>query len=292
VRILITGAGGFIGRHLVERLAGEHEIYALVRRRPKQPFAGVTYLQHDLSQTLDPRRLPSRIDAIIHQAAVIDTDNLGPDLARAVNIGGTLAMLGYAAASGVQTFLYASTGGVYGCRDRPFVESDPYNPMDLYSDTKVQAERAVLASIWSFRRVVLRYFFPYGIGTPNPIPRFVECALTGQLIDILPGGRPRLNPLHISDAVEATVRALQLGQNTIINIAGIETVTFAEIAWMAAAYGGRRPRFFTIAEAESIPYYRADLVADITQMKNLLNFTPSIKLSEGIAELVRNISGV
>jgi nucleoside-diphosphate-sugar epimerase len=137
----------------------------------------------------------------------------------------------------------------------------------------------------------LRYFFPYGAGTPNPIPRLVEYALTGQPIDIPPGGAPRLNPLHISDAVEATVRALRLGQNAIINIAGMEITTFAEIAEMAAAHAGRRPQFFTITEEETIPYYRADLVADITQMRNLLNVTPSIKLKDGIAELAAYIVG-
>jgi hypothetical protein len=60
---------------------------------------------------------------------------------------------------------------------------------------------------------------------------------------------------------------------------------------MAAAYAARHPEFFTIAEAESIPYYRADLVADIAQMQNLLTFAPLIKLSDGIAELVSDISG-
>ena len=180
MKILIAGANGFIGRHLLERLAGTHELFALVRQAPVQPPTGVEYIAQDLGQPLNLARLPNQLDAIIHQAALIDTEQFDDSLAFRVNVEATWNLLRYAENAGVRTFVHASTGGVYGCSNRPFVESDPFTPMDLYSLTKAQAELAVQAAPGDFHKVVLRYFFPYGKGTPNPIPRWVEQSRSGR----------------------------------------------------------------------------------------------------------------
>ncbi len=112
--------------------------------------------------------------------------------------------------AGVPTFVHASTDGVYGCRHQPFVETDPLNPMDLYSLTKAQAELAVQATPGAFHKIVLRYFFPYGVGTPNPIPIYVQRALTGEPIQILQSGKPiTLGSMEIilASSQEITLRA-------------------------------------------------------------------------------------
>jgi UDP-glucose 4-epimerase len=290
MRILITGASGFIGRHLVRRLVGEHELFALVRRLPEAPMPGVLYLVQDLSQPLARTALPARVDVIIHQAVLIDTAPHPDALAFAVNVVATWELLKYGQAAGVHTFVHASTGGVYGCRNQPFVERDLFNPMDLYSLTKAQAELAVQAAPGDFYRVVLRYFFPYGAGTPNPIPRWIEAVVTGAPLPVLRSGKPALNPLHINDAVEATVRSLYLQRSAVINIAGAESATIEGIARIAGLHAGRPPNLVWIDDEASIPYYRADLVADIQQMQTLLAFTPSISLDTGIAELVAHYS--
>lgn len=286
MRILITGATGFIGRHLVERLASEHEIVALVRRPPIVRLPNVSYLQQDLVAPLDQRALPKQLDAIIHQAAVIDTNAVDDAMPFLVNVVATWRLLEYAATANVRSFLYASTGGIYGCGHQPFHESDPPNPMDLYSLTKAQAELAVKSASGAFAKIILRYFFPYGVGTPNPIPAYVQRAVTGKTIQIPEGGGPRFNPLHIDDAVEATIRALNLNGDHTINIAGSEVTTFAEIAQMGAQMVGREPHFEMVPLTATIPYYRADLIASIERMSQLLHFRPSISLQEGLQQLV------
>ncbi|MEZ4621631.1 MAG: NAD(P)-dependent oxidoreductase [Caldilineaceae bacterium] len=292
MRILITGATGFIGRHLVKRLAADHEIYALVRKLPMNAdnadgaaHDSVHYIEQDLTEPLALTTFPAAVDAIIHQAAVIDTDTVEDAIPFLVNVVATWRLLAYAETAQVQRFVYASTGGVYGCRNQPFREGDPLNPMDLYSLTKAQAELAVQAAPGNFQRIILRYFYPYGVGTPNPIPRFVRHAVTGTPIQIPEGGGPRFNPIHIDDTVEATVRALYLTNNHIVNIAGNEVTTFAEIAQIAAQFAGQEAQLATIPLATTIPYYRADLVAATDCMAHLLNFQPAIPLRAGLRSL-------
>lgn len=285
MRILITGATGFIGRHLVARLAAEHEVYALVRRVPASPLPTVHYLCQDLAEPLDRTQLPQHLDAIIHQATVIDTDRVDQAMPFLVNVVGTWRLLEYAAAVGVRTFVHASTGGVYGCSHQPLRESDPPNPLDLYSLTKAQAELAVQAAPGAFHKVVLRYFFPYGVGTPNPIPSYVRRAVQGEPIEILASGGPWFNPLHITDAVELTVQALTLDQSVTVNIAGQETTTFAQIAEMAAHHVGRKAIFRQIADEAAIPYYRANLIAATERMNQLFSRPTWISLQQGITEL-------
>ncbi|MEZ4664327.1 MAG: NAD(P)-dependent oxidoreductase [Caldilineaceae bacterium] len=290
MRILITGASGFIGRHLVARLASVHEVYALVRRVPAETSANVRYIAQDLLQPLNRANLPDRLDAIIHQAAVIDTDAVSEETPFLVNVVATWRLLHYAQATDVRTFIYASTGGIYGCGPQPFREEDAPNPMDLYSLTKAQAELAVQAAPGDFHKVVLRYFFPYGVGTPNPIPNYVAKAVTGQTIELLDSGGPHFNPLHIADAVEATVRCLTFEQSCTLNIAGTERTTFGEIAQLAAQRVERQPVFRQIPVAAAIPYYRADLMADIGRMVRVLGFEPRIELADGIGELADNVA--
>lgn len=289
MRVLITGATGFIGSRLVQRLADEHEIYALVRTLPATRHPKVQYIHQDLRLPLDYAQLPRRVDAVIHQAALIDTERVDETIPFLVNVAATWHLLTYAARAGAHTFLYASTGGIYGCRNRPFQESDPPNPMDLYSLTKAQAELAVQSAPGDFQRTRLRYFFPYGLGTPNPIPSYVQRALTGTPIEIAEGGGPRFNPLYVDDAVAATVRALTISGSHTFNIAGTEITTFAEIATVAAQMVGRQPLFHPQPIETMIPYYRADLIASTAYMEQCLGFRPQVSLCEGIQRMVNEL---
>lgn len=287
MRILLTGATGFIGRHLLVQLSGNYELYALVRSLPRSQLPGVHYIVHDLSQPLPIQHLPTQLDAIIHQAALIATEGVDEILAFRINVEATWHLLRYADQAGVQTFLHASTGGVYGCAPRPLRESDPFHPLDLYSLTKAQAELAVQAAPGAFHKIVLRYFFPYGPGTPNPLPRWVAQAVTGEPLALVRTGTPALNPLHITDAVTATLRALTLGRSATLNIAGTEITSIRAIAEVAAGLAGREPNFVWLEPEDVIPYYRANVVAAIDEMQTQLAFTPQVTLVEGITELVK-----
>src|SRR4051812_34549086 len=107
MRVLVTGATGFIGRHLLPRLAAEHDVYGLVRRLPASPIPGIRYIRQELTSQLDRAALPQQIDAIIHQAALIDTgsatDDAAPFLA---NVVATWRLLNYAQGAGARCFVH------------------------------------------------------------------------------------------------------------------------------------------------------------------------------------------
>jgi nucleoside-diphosphate-sugar epimerase len=119
MRVLLTGATGFVGRHLVPALAADHEVVALVRRVPGGPVpAGVRWVVGDL-ETLDVSTLPVGIDAVVHEASRID-DPFGRDPGlvelSGVNVLGTLRLLEWAAVAGVRRRVASS--GRPRCHDR------------------------------------------------------------------------------------------------------------------------------------------------------------------------------
>ena len=65
MRLVVTGATGFVGRHLIEHLAGRHELYAVSRRRPEQAPEDCTWIEQDL-RAFDPGELARRVDGIVH----------------------------------------------------------------------------------------------------------------------------------------------------------------------------------------------------------------------------------
>jgi UDP-glucose 4-epimerase len=288
---MVTGATGFIGSHLVAALAPDHDVFALVRRTPAHPQEGVEYIEQDLMATLDEHRLPGELDAIVHQAALIDVESLDvlDPAPFEVNVMGTWRVLQYARSIGAGRFVHASTGGVYGNADHPLRETDSMHPMDLYALTKAQGELAVLHTPTEFPKLVLRYFLPYGPGTPNPIPRFIESVLSSKPLTFAADRGPVMNPLHVSDAVAATIRALGLDEDAVINIAGRELTTYADIADFAAQRVGRPVNATLVDRDAMIPYYRRDLVGSTERMESLLGYTPVVPLSVGLAELVDDL---
>jgi nucleoside-diphosphate-sugar epimerase len=136
-------------------------------------------------------------------------------------------------------------------------------------------------------KVILRYCAPYALGTPNPISKVLDALIRGEEISVSAGMYPRYNPLHLDDAVEMSVRALELPSDCVLNIAGDEPTTFAGIALIAGEALGLSPRFRLIDLAHSIPYYRNDTYLEPTAAYERLGYRPRTRLRQGIAEMAR-----
>ncbi|MDQ3919115.1 MAG: NAD(P)-dependent oxidoreductase [Acidobacteriota bacterium] len=284
MRILITGATGFIGGHLIRRLGGEHEVFALAKRPPTGRAAGrAVWIEQNLNDPLDYSRLPAAVDTVVHLAQsefYKEFPGRAGDIF-GVNVRGTFNLLEYARGVGARQFVFTSTGGVYGASYEKFVETDPVIPINFYLSSKYIAELLVGNYQQFFDTIVFRVFFAYGAGQKNAmlIPRLIRSVLSDTPITLQGSEGIHINPIHVSDAVAAIGRALELEGSHLINLAGPQVLSLREIGNVIGGRLGRAPRFTASDEPE--PYH---LVGDITKLKELLG-GPLVEFSDGVAEV-------
>ena len=283
MRVLVTGAAGFVGRHLVPALAGEgHAVHALVRDASRAPAGlDVEVIERDLATLAAGADLPE-VDAVVHlaQANVPFPEGAG-ELFR-VNALSTQALLEHARRCGARRFLLASTGSVYGFGDRPFTEEDPRVGTTFYAATKVAAEALVEAYAGVLSTAVLRLFCPYGPGqTGRHVPAIVGRVREGRAVTLDEGGRPRINPILVDDVVRAIAALLPRDGHQLLNVAGDAVVSIRDLAAAAGAALGRNPVF----EVGS-PTAAGDLVADTTRLhEELPGLRPLASLAEGLRRM-------
>lgn len=280
MRILITGAAGFIGHPLVEHLTQSHEVFGLSRR----PSAPARSIQMDLSEGLDVAALPPRIDAVMHLAQSEHFREFPEraDHIYAVNVESTFRLLEYARRAGASRFILASSGGIYGYAKEAVVESAEPHPPDFYLRSKQLAEILLFAYERYFTPIAVRPFFAYGVGQ-RPImfiPRLVKNVLAGNPITLNPPDGLLVNPIHVDDAVKAFSAALTADFSGAINVAGPEVLSLGQIVRIIGGYLGREPVTERVAEAPG------NVVGDVTLMSRVLG-PPAVPFSEGIVDLCR-----
>jgi GDP-4-dehydro-6-deoxy-D-mannose reductase len=306
VKVLVTGADGFVGRHLVRRLrqAG-HEVGAGCRP-DSAPVdwgdQGITPLALELTDDSSiTQTLGFAAAAVVHLAAIASNREARDDPGRAweVNAAGT-ARLAEALArrrdqGGDPVVLVVSTGEVYGVGGpAPRVETDPLLPASPYAASKVAAEIAVL-EVWrrtGLRAIIARPFTHTG---PGQQPRFALPGFVERLRAAKANGDPvvatgNLDPvrdvLDVRDVVEAYVALLERGTpGEAYNIARGEGRTLAELFGVLADLVGVRaeprpdPRF---ARSRDLPH----LVGDSTKLRRATGWTPRLSLDQTLRGLV------
>lgn len=284
-QLLITGATGLVGSHLLPLLTPHHQVWALARRAPVDPGA-VTWIAHDLGDPRLPDAMPEGIETVIHLAQsphFREFPGAAPHVYE-VNLGSTARLLDWAQRSGVKRFIYASSGGVYGFGDRPFGEDDPpaTEPLGFYLATKRSSELLVESYASQFTVVMLRFFFIYGRGQrPDMlIPRLVGNIRAGNPITLQGPEGLRINPLHASDAARTVEACLALSRSETLNVGGGEALSLREIAEIIGRQLGETPRF------QVDPAAPRNLVGSIDKLSRLLG-APSVSFAEGVAELCR-----
>ena len=203
MRIVLTGASGFIGSHLVADLATRHDVVAVGRDEPPALPDGVRWVTQDLARGVDPTLLPAEVDAVVHLAQSKHYRSFpeGADDVFAINVESTFDLLEYARHAGARTYVYASSGGVYGGSEHAFSEGDRLNPLNFYLSSKYAAEALVASYRSIFTTVIFRFFFVYGPGQRAMlIPSLVEKVLAGDEIVIEGNPGLRINPIFVGDA--------------------------------------------------------------------------------------------
>jgi UDP-glucose 4-epimerase len=282
MRVLVTGANGFVGRRLLETNAGGHELVALARGRGPA-LRDVEWVEHDLTEPLAAARLPVRIDAVFHLAQSRRYREF-PEGARdvfEVNTRSTFELLEYAWRAGARRFVFASTGGVYAPRREPLVETDPVEPSSFYFGSKYAGELLVGSYGEFFSTVILRPFAVYGPGQERMlVPTLIERMTSGETVTVQGDPGLRINPIYVDDAVRAFEAALGFSGSRVFNVAGDEAVTVTELVDLIGDAAGVQP---VVEHTDAEP---GNLVADNTRMREELGVVPQVSLREGLSRTV------
>jgi nucleoside-diphosphate-sugar epimerase len=259
VKVLVAGATGALGQQLVPRLvAGGHEVSGMVRSESRRDAVRKLGALPVVANALDPEAVAqavaaARPEAIVHQLTALagELDMRHFDRAFAVTnrlrTEGTDHLLAAGRAVGVERFVAQSFAGWPFERSGGEVktEADPLDPtpargMRATLDAIRHLERAVTAAGWT-EGVVLRYGGFYGPGTSlGPDGDYVEM-LRKRKFPIVGDGAGVWSFVHIEDAAEATVAAVERGRRGIYNVVDDEPAAVAEWLPAAAASVGARP---------------------------------------------------
>jgi UDP-glucuronate 4-epimerase len=310
MRILVTGAAGFIGSHLSERLiargddvigldnfdafyarADKERNLAALRASPRFSF-----VEGDLRSVQDlGRAFASRPDAVVHLAALAGVRPSLADPARyaEVNVLGTVRLTEAARAAGVRRLVFASSSSVYG-RDSqpPFKESDVcLQPLSPYASTKRAGELGLFTAhhLYGLDVTCLRFFTVYG---PRQRPdlaihKFARLILAGRPIQLFGDGSTSRDYTWIDDIVDGVVASLdETGQQgrapafRIYNLGGSRTTTLLRLVELISDALGKKPAI------EWKPEQPGDMkrtLADLTHVSAAIGYAPRVPIEEGIA---------
>jgi nucleoside-diphosphate-sugar epimerase len=300
-RVLVTGAAGFIGSHLCERLvACGYEVVGVdcftdfYSRDDKErnlgelrEYSAFGFRQLDLSSD-DLSGLLDGVDAVFHLAAQAGVrtsfgDSLNTYLRH--NVLATQRLLEAATGAPLKTFVYASSSSVYGNPARyPTTERTPRRPVSPYGMTKVATED--LAGVYhrslAVPTVGLRYFTAYG---PRQRPdmafrQFMTRGLAGQPVPVLGDGRQVRDFTYVGDIVDGTIAAALHGRaGSVYNLGGGQPVELREAVGMIEEMLGRR------LEIQRRPAQVGDVRitgCDGALARDELGYVPSTSLRDGL----------
>ncbi len=244
MRVLVTGASGFIGQTVVGILAnGGHDVIALYRER-ELPTAlqnmCLDAIRGDIcDKSLSSKLFPS-IDVVCHLAAFIPTnysDINNAEKCYQTNALATLNLVSGAVAHKVSRFIYISTGNMYGFSDSIATENDPVFPSGVaapYFVSKLAGEiyTSHVCQSSTMTGIILRVGTPYGPGEPKNkvIPSFLTQAILGNQLNIYQGGKPSYNFVYVEDVAVCVEKAIKRGESGIYNVSSGESTSLKEVA--------------------------------------------------------------
>jgi UDP-glucose 4-epimerase len=295
LRVLITGAAGFLGRHVLAELsAGGHEVIALTRKTPLPgtlAAQSVRVIAGDVRDAATWREAVSQVDCVCHFAAYIPPDNedhsYAADCLHANSLA-TLELAQTALKAGTCRFIYASAGNAYAFADGIADEGMPLYPADratYYLASKTLGEIYVehLRRAAGLEAICLRISTPYGPGMAekSAVAHFMKRAREGLPLQVLDGGTPTYDFVYAGDVARLVAAALTRGLPGLYNVGSGSARSLAELAHAVAETYPDRKISVEIKPSSST---RAGFGAlSIKKAAEMWGYRP-LSLSEGLAE--------
>ena len=304
MKVLVTGAAGFIGSHLAEKLAQRgdevvgldnfNDYYNPAKKRANEKrlneFENFKMIEADIRDRARMIALceDEQFDAVAHLAAMAGVRPAveSPDFYVEVDYNGTQNLMDAARFTNVENFVFASTSSVYGnTKQIPFVENDPCDrPLQPYAAAKRAAEILgfTFHYLYGLSFTAIRFFTVYGPnGRPDMMAYLVADSITkGIEIPIYNGGDMFRDWTFVEDITDGAVAALDrpLGYE-VINLGRGEPTKLRDFVNMIEKLAGRK------ANLVDKPKPAADVVttyASISKAVELLGYNPKVSVQEGV----------
>jgi dTDP-glucose 4,6-dehydratase len=301
VRIVVTGAAGFIGSHLCDALLDRGHQVVGIDNLLTGHIANVAHLRdrafdfvrHDVTRHID---LEGSVDFVMHwasPASPIDYLELPIQTLKVGSIG-THNALGLALAKGAG-FMIASTSEVYGDPlEHPQKETywgnvNPIGPRGVYDEAKRFAEAMTLAyhRYHGVNTKIVRIFNTYGprmrLGDGRAVPAFMSQALRNEDVTIFGDGAQTRSFCYVTDLVDGVLRLMEAETNEPVNIGNPHEITIEEIASTVIRMVGSTSRIVYRPLPVDDPKQRRP---DITRARTLLQWEPKVNLEEGLLKTI------
>lgn len=283
MKLLITGAAGFIASNLLKKLREENNVILYVR------------------DEIEAQRIQSRNSQIL--VGTKSLENLPEDISCVVHLGGTaggkmkecvednvlftLEILRAMEKMRIPRIIFPSAAAIYGSTDKPVKENAPPNPTAPYETTKLIAEEIIKRWVEnkSIRSAtILRFNNIYGSGSDHGMmANFIKQAKQGTSLSVDGDGTQVREPMYVDDAVDAIKHAIEAVEegSALYNISGPKSFMLREIVECIGNTLGKKLTLKLSGKPASPPH---TLRLDTAKAKEKLGWTPKISLAKGIAK--------
>lgn len=302
-KYLVTGGAGFIGSHIVERLAREGQSvrvldnFATGQRKNIASFADkIELIEGDLRNKADCARACAGVQIIFHEGAVpsvpVSVEN--PVTSHEANIDGTFNILMAARDAGVQRLIYAASSSAYGDQpELPKRETARPDPLSPYAVNKLVGEYylSVFNKCWGLETISLRYFNVFG-PRQDPrsqyaaaIPAFVTAIMRDKSPIIYGDGEQTRDFTYIDNVVHANLLAAQAPKlsGEVVNIACGERVSVNQIiAEINTLLGKNVPSRYVDERPGDVKHS----LADVSMARRIIGFEPVVGFADGLRRAI------
>lgn len=306
-KVLVTGAGGFIGSHLTERLVGlGASVRAFVRYNSRNDWGLIELLPKEIQEFLEifigdlkdseaVRKAVKGCEIVFHLGALIAIpySYINPLDFIQTNIGGTANILNASKEYGVEKMVHTSTSEVYGtARYTPIDEDHPLQGQSPYSASKIGADKLAESYYLSFDLpvTILRPFNTYGPrqSARAVIPTIITQALTNEKVK-LGSLEPTRDFTYISDTVKGFIKIAESKESIghVINLGTAKETSIGDLVKKIGGILGKELEIeYDIARVRPINSEVERLISDNTKAKKILNWNPNISLDEGLCHTI------